>query len=190
MQRSTALFAVFLALTTGPAAAHTGAGDALAFSAGLLHPPRGLDHLLAMVGVGLWSAQLGGRALWAIPAIFVASMAAGLVLAWMGATLPLVETGIAASVLILGVAVAAAARAPLVVAMALAASFALLHGHAHGTESVDGSIALFGLGVLLATALLHATGVALASAARPVAHAVRWSGAAIAVAGLGLVLAQ
>ncbi len=190
MQRSTAFFSTILALAAGPAAAHTGAGEALAFSAGLLHPLRGLDHLLAMVGVGLSSAQLGGRALWAVPASFVASMAAGLVLAWVGVSLPLVETGIAVSVLILGIAVAAAARAPLVVAVALAAAFALLHGRAHGAESGDGSVALFGVGVLLATALLHASGVALAWAARPIAHAVRWTGAAIAVAGLGLVLAQ
>jgi len=190
MRRSTAFSAAILVLAAGPAAAHTGAGEALAFSAGLLHPLRGLDHLLAMVGVGLWSAQLGGRAVWAVPTSFVAFMATGLILAWVGVSVPLVETGIAMSVLILGIAVAVAAHAPLVVAIALAGSFALLHGHAHVAESGDGSITHFGLGVLLATALLHASGVALASAARPIAHAVRWSGAAIAVAGLGLVLAQ
>ena len=190
MRRSTAFYAALFAFAAGPAAAHTGGGEALAFSPGLLHPLRGLDHLLAMVGVGLWSAQLGGRALGAVPASFVASMAAGLCLAWVGVALPLVETGIAASVLLLGIGLAAAARAPLLVAVGLAAFFALPHGHAHGAESGGGSIALFCLGVLLATALLHATGVALASAARPIAHAVRWSGAAIAVAGLGLVLVQ
>ena len=185
--------AAALALAPAAAWAHTGVGGSAGFAHGFVHPIGGLDHVLAMVAVGLFAAHLGGRALWAVPATFVAAMALGGVLGVAGVALPLVEVGIALSVVTLGLAVVAGRAWPVGLAMALVGVFAILHGHAHGAEmpAVASGVA-YGLGFVLATALLHATGIGMALSApscSPVSRLTRAAGMAICVAGLPLVVA-
>jgi len=152
----TALFLV------GTAQAHTLGAHGAGFAAGLAHPFIGLDHLLAMVAVGIWAAQLGGRALWRLPLAFMAMMALGSALALAGMVFPAVESGIASSLLVLGLLIAVAARFPLMTSMLLVGVFALFHGHAHGQElPLAASAFWYGLGFLLATGLLHLAGLAL-----------------------------
>ncbi len=142
-----------------PALAHEGGAHAHGVLAGFLHPVGGLDHVLAMVAVGLWAGLLAGRASWALPAGFLGAMVLGFGLGAGGVGLPMVEAGILASVIILGALVAASARLSLAVAVPLVAVFGLLHGHAHGTE-LGGEGALgYAAGFILATAALHAAGV-------------------------------
>lgn len=130
------------------------------FAAGAAHPFLGLDHLAAMFAVGLWSAQLGGKALWRVPATFVVMMAVGAGLACGSVGLPSAEAGIAASLLVLGLLIAAAARLPEAAGMILIGVFALFHGHAHGAElSVAAEPVGYALGFLAATATLHALGL-------------------------------
>jgi urease accessory protein len=146
----------------------------------------GLDHLLAMVAVGLWAAQLGGRAAWLIPAAFVSVMTAGAGLGMSGVHLPLVEQGIIASVVVLGLLIATAARLPLVASAGLVGVFALFHGVAHGTEMpASASGFAYAAGFALATATLHAIGLLAAKATR--VQWVRIAGAAIAVTAIALV---
>jgi urease accessory protein len=174
-----------LVLAAGSAAAHTGEHTVAGFASGFTHPFAGLDHLLAMVAVGLWAVQQGGRALWAIPTAFVLAMLAGGALAGWGGALPHVETGIAVSVVVLGLVVATRRHVPVALGAAVAASFALFHGHAHGLEMPQAaSPALYGLGFVTATAALHATGIAGALFGR---HAIRVAGAAIAASGATLL---
>lgn len=179
--------AAALTLVAAPAFAHTGIGAHTGFAAGFAHPLLGLDHLLTMVAVGAWAALLGGRAVWLVPAAFVAAMVAGGALAVSGVGLPMVETAIALSVVVLGALVAVNARVVLGAGMAIAAAFALFHGHAHGSELPASAGAA--IGFVLATALLHAAGIAVVGLLRRVAptRAVRWAGIATAFAGVGLV---
>ena len=187
IKHSRTLSLVALCLFAGTASAHTGNHAASGFAGGLAHPFMGLDHLLAMIAIGLWAAQQGGRALWAIPATFVAAMGLGFVLAGSGLQLPNVEPAIAVSVLMLGLLVAMRQHAPLLAGMSIAAVFALFHGAAHGLEMPQAaSPVLYGLGFMLATACLHGVGLAGNVIGR---HAMRLAGAAIAVTGLALVLA-
>lgn len=175
----------------GVAQAHTPGLPHMDFATGLGHPVSGLDHVLAMVAVGLWAAQLGGRALWRVPLTFVLTMAAGGTLGFLGIQLPLVEFGIAGSVLILGVLVALASRLPLVASMALVGVFALFHGYAHGAEmAAEASALWYSLGFMLATAALHGAGIGIALAARQgmPARLVRVGGATIAASGMVLLL--
>ena len=180
-----------LALAT-PAFAHTGVGvHSHGFAAGFLHPLMGLDHMLAMLGVGVWAAQIGKRAAWLVPAAFVAVMIAGAGLALSGIAMPMVEFGIAGPVLAIGALIAFGTRLPVGVAMGLAGLFALFHGHAHGTELPGfAHPAAYGAGFVAATALLHAGGVAIVFQARR--HAARLpfriAGAAMAAVGGGLLL--
>jgi urease accessory protein len=172
------------------AQAHPG-HDVTGFSHGFAHPLGGLDHLLAMLAVGLWAAQMGGRARWAVPATFVTVMSLGGMLGMMGLHLPMVESGIAASVLVLGLLIALSARLPLAAAMPLVGLFALFHGYAHGAEmpaSVSGFE--YAAGFVLATAGLHAAGIALGMGIQRVTSAplVRFAGAAIAITGVVLAL--
>lgn len=173
-----------LLAASGSAAAHpfhTGAG----FGAGFVHPFAGLDHLLAMVAVGLWAAQLGGRWLWAIPLAFVTAMLAGGVLGFAGLTLPLLEPMIAASVLALGLLTVLRVRLH-AAGVLLVAAFALFHGIAHGNELPQTAGALpYAAGFVLATALLHGLGLL---AGMQVKTAARWAGAPIALAGGWLLL--
>lgn len=180
----------FAGLVASPAVlAHTGVGEVTGFSAGFGHPLGGLDHLLAMVAVGLWSAQIGGKATWQIPCAFVGVMLLGGVLGMFGAGLPLVEQGIVASVLVLGVIVAAAWRWPVAASAAVVALFALFHGHAHGSEMPPGAGSVaYSAGFALATALLHAAGIGLASIFHRIAagRLTRLAGGVIALLGLYL----
>ena len=150
--------AIALTLVPTAALAHPGLGDAHGFA----HPLGGLDHVLAMVTVGIFAWQLGGRALWLVPATFVLTMAAGGALAMLDIPVPLVELGIALSVIVLGAVVALGVKAPLAIAMGLVGLFAIFHGHAHGTEMpLDASGGAYGAGFVVATALLHIAGIAL-----------------------------
>jgi urease accessory protein len=154
------LIAFALALAPGVAFAHTGIGHTHGFTYGFIHPLSGVDHILAMVAVGLFAAQLGGRALWLVPASFVSMMALAGILGTTGIPLPFVEIGIAISVIALGLIVAFEAKPPVAAAMALVALFAIFHGHAHGAElPEDASSLVYGAGFVAATALLHAIGI-------------------------------
>lgn len=156
------LLLAFAAVLPTAALAHTGAGDTSGFSHGFLHPLGGADHLLAMVAVGLFAAHLRGRALWLVPGAFVVMMAAGGALGAAGVGVPHVETGIALSVMVLGAAIAGGLSVPTAVAMTLAGFFAIFHGHAHGAEMPAAASGLaYGAGFVLATAALHAAGIAL-----------------------------
>lgn len=180
---------LILAGLSGSAFAHTGVDHAAGLVHGFMHPVGGLDHVLAMVAVGLFAAVIGGRALWLVPASFVSFMLVGGALGMMGADVPFVEAGIALSVVVLGAAVAMRWQAPLAVAMALAAVFAIFHGHAHGAEMpADASGAAYALGFMAATVLLHGAGVAAGlGLARVIdSRVLRVGGAAIAAAGAGL----
>ena len=175
-----------------PAFAHTGVGaHSHGFAAGFLHPLMGLDHMLAMLGIGIWAVQLGKRATWLVPAAFVAVMIAGAGLARSGIAMPMVEVGIAGSVLVIGTLIALGTRLPVGVAMSLVGLFALFHGHAHGTELPGfAHPAAYGAGFVAATALLHAGGVGIAFVVRR--HAARLpfriAGAMMAAVGGGLLL--
>ena len=144
------------------ASAHVGAGDSHGFAHGFLHPLSGIDHILAMVAVGLFAAHLGGRALWLVPLSFVSVMALAGIAGMVGVRLPFVEIGIGMSVIVLGLAVAFQLSVPTLVAMAMVGFFAIFHGHAHGAEMPETMSALpYGAGFVCATALLHAMGVSL-----------------------------
>ena len=153
--------AAIFAVTTAPALAHLDPAEHGSFLAGVTHPLSGADHMLAMIAVGLWAAQIGGKARWAVPAAFVSLMALGFLLALAGIPLPFVEPGILASVIGLGLLVALAVRVPTVIGAAVVGVFALFHGHAHGGELGTATALSFGLGFVAATALLHAAGVGL-----------------------------
>ena len=189
--RSLAGSAALVALAASPAHAHPQVGAAAdGLVLGALHPVLGADHLLAMVAVGLWAAQRGGRSTWVLPLAFVGTMIVGALLGASGVALPGVEQGILLSVLLLGALVAAAATAPAAVGALVVAAFALLHGHAHGGEMpATASGIAYGAGLALATATLHAAAViaALALRRRAVgAVALRVAGAAIGLGGLAL----
>ena len=152
------LFALCLAPTA--AVAHTGVGETSGFMHGFMHPLSGLDHQLAMILVGIFAYQLGGRALWLVPLTFVGVMALGGFLGIMGIPVPFVEVGIALSVVVLGAIVAFGVKAPVAVAMAVVGLFAIFHGHAHGSEMpMDASGVEYGFGFMLATAILHVVGI-------------------------------
>jgi urease accessory protein len=173
-------------LVTSPAFAHGESDQAGGFLAGLAHPVAGLDHVLAMIAVGLWGAQLGKPALWVLPVVFPIVMALGGLAALLGLPLARVEIGIAVSAIVLGVAVAGALRAPLPLALAGVAAFAVFHGYAHGAELPNGQGPLaYSAGFVTATGLLHAAGIGLGFMDRLPrgAACVRGLGAAIACGG-------
>jgi urease accessory protein len=172
------------------ALAHVGDHSHMSFTEGLLHPFSGLDHVLAMVAVGLWASQLGGRALWLLPLTFPAVMALGAALGLSGVTLPWVEIGIAGSVMVLGAVVALALRPSLAISIPLIGAFALLHGYSHGVELPASASALsYGAGFIAATLMLHAVGIAtgLIADRLPVRFTARTAGGAIAVLGVVLL---
>ena len=153
-------FFVVLFLLPGMAMAHTGVGSTHGFEAGLRHPLGGLDHILAMVAVGLWASQLGGRSIWLVPVAFVFVMAVGGALAMFGIRLPYIESGILVSVIVLGLLIAGGVRVPVSVGVILVGIFALFHGAAHGAEMPRGASGyLYASGFMLATAGLHLAGV-------------------------------
>lgn len=190
-----ALIAVGTLMAAAPAMAHVGEGAHGGFTHGFLHPMSGLDHMLAMIGVGLFAAQLGKRAMWLVPGAFVLMMVAGGLLGFAGAAVPFVELGIAASVVAVGLLLAFDVKLPIAAAMALIGGFAIFHGYAHGAELPAGSdAASYVAGFVLASALLHAIGIGLglllhAVLASP-AHRVwaeRVLGGAMSAAGLVLL---
>ena len=162
-----ALFIVACGVT--PALAHLDPAAHGSLAAGLSHPLFGLDHILAMVAVGLWAALLASRhrrALWPVPSAFVAMMAAGFAASVLGLKLPLVEPMILASVIVVGLAVLSALRIGIGAAMAIVGLFAFFHGHAHGGELGSAGAPVFALGFALSTALLHLSGIGLGAALR------------------------
>ena len=177
----------WLAAWASPALAHVDAGQSTGFLTGLLHPVSGLDHVLAMVAVGLWGAQLGAPAIWLLPVTFPIAMALGGFLGLVGIPLPGVEVGIAASAILLGAALLTERRFPLYAAAALVGFFAIFHGHAHGTELPPGeSGLLYSLGFVVATGCLHAIGIAIGVIHRwPAGRvALRVAGGGVGVAGV------
>lgn len=181
----------FSVCVAGPAAAHTDGADVTGgFLAGFLHPVSGLDHVVAMVAVGLWGAFLGQPAIWLLPVVFPLVMAFGGVLGILGVPIPSVEVGIAMSAIVLGLCVALALRPPLWVAAVLVGAFAVFHGHAHGTELPGAANAfVFAAGFVIATGLLHLSGIAFGLLARWDAGkmAVRAGGGLIALAGVAFL---
>lgn len=182
------LVAMLVAAAT-PALAHAGHGSVSGILAGLLHPLGGLDHVLAMVSVGLFAALLGGRALWALPASFVGMMLVGGVSGMTGIEVPAIEFGIAMSIIVLGAVVTWGGQWPVQAAAAFVGTFAVFHGYAHGAEIPVGVDAvLYCLGFGLATAILHGAGIAVGLLALGHTKIVRFAGAAVTVTGLFIAL--
>jgi urease accessory protein len=185
--------AMLMLLPATPALAHTVAGTSLGFESGFLHPITGLDHLVAMVAVGLWGAQLGNPAIWVLPIAFPLVMAVGGFLGVAGVDLPLTEPVVALSGIALGLLIALHVRLPLWVATLLVGTFAIFHGYAHGRELPDAVNPLaYGVGFVTATGLLHLTGIAIGLLIWwPIgARAVRACGAAIGCVGAYFLLAS
>lgn len=178
---------VLILLCTQAAFAHPQKGQAVGFLTGFLHPISGLDHVLAMVAVGLWGAQLGAPAIWVLPVAFPMVMALGGMLGLIGVPLPGTEYGIALSAILLGAAVLFETRPPLGLAATVVGVFAICHGHAHGTELPPGQSALlYSLGFVIATSCLHGVGIAIGTIHRWTwgRRALRAAGAGVAVAGV------
>lgn len=161
MRALASLLALTLVALPTAALAHTGHGDTAGFMHGFMHPVGGLDHVLAMVAVGVFAFVLGGRALWLVPLSFVGMMAVGFLMGANGVTLPYAELAIALSSIVIGGVAALGRRMPVVAAMALAGGFAVFHGWAHGAEMpVNAGALTYSLGFVAATALLHVAGIA------------------------------
>jgi urease accessory protein len=175
------------------ASAHVGLGDAHDALHGFVHPLTGIDHILAMVTVGLLAAHLGGRAIWAVPLSFVSMMLVGGIIGMSGIELPYSEVGIGTSIVALGAALALSVRLPVALAMAMAGFFAIFHGFAHGAEMPEDASGLsFAIGFVAATSLLHvagiSVGVGLARFTRALNdQALRFGGGAIALAGIAIL---
>lgn len=179
------IFTSSLALAHSDAASISGG-----FLSGFLHPMLGLDHVVAMVAVGLWGVFLGRPAIWILPVVFPLVMAFGGALGVMGVPVPYIEAGIALSGLVLGLAVAFAVRPPIWVAAVLVGAFAIFHGHAHGTELPNAANPLiYSIGFVIGTGLLHLAGIAFGELTRWSwgKYAVRSGGAVIALVGLGFL---
>jgi urease accessory protein len=174
-----------------PALAHSIGTSAAGFAGGFYHPLSGLDHMLAMVSVGIWGAELGAPAIWLLPIAFPLIMAVGGALGVVGVPLPAGELLIALSVAVLGTLVALACQLPIAVALAIVGIFAIAHGHAHGVELPGAADALaFTVGFVLATGLLHLAGIAIGVLERRPAGlvAIRVCGCAVALTGCYFVL--
>ncbi|KKB77390.1 urease accessory protein [Devosia limi DSM 17137] len=173
--------------------AHTGVGETAGFVYGFQHPIGGIDHVLAMIAVGVFAYVLGGKALWLVPLSFIAMMIAGFALGASQLDLPFVELGIALSSVVIGAAAAMGRPMPVAAAMGLVGIFAILHGHAHGAEMPETAGGfVYAAGFVAATALLHLTGILATSgvAALVGRHgrpAARFAGAAFALAGVGVL---
>ena len=163
--------------------AHVEGGQAAGFITGLQHPWSGLDHVLAMIAVGLWGAQLGSPALWLLPIAFPMMMAMGAMMGLLGIPVPGVEIGIALSAIVLGVMILAEVRAKLALAISVVGVFAIFHGHAHGTELPAGqSGLLYSMGFVIATGVLHGIGILIG-----LIH--RWPAGRLALRGAGAFIA-
>jgi urease accessory protein len=176
------------AFASAPAFAHSEQGAAIDFWGGFTHPIFGLDHVIAMVAVGLWGAFLGPPAIWLLPVVFPLVMAVAGALGVLGMPLHGVETGIALSAIMLGAMVAGAVKPPLWMAAVLVGAFAVFHGYAHGVELPVGADAIaFSMGFVIATGMLHLCGIAFGALShwREGRIAVRVAGVVIALIGLG-----
>ncbi|MGD7035325.1 HupE/UreJ family protein [Methylotuvimicrobium buryatense] len=172
------------------AQAHTFGAEGAGFVEGFIHPFIGVDHLLAMLAIGVWAVQLGHKALWRLPAAFVGTMSLSALLASYGPNLPLLEFAIAATVLLLGVFLMFSVRLPVVTGMLIAGLFASVHGYAHGLEMPQaGSPLFYGAGFIVATSLVHAIGITMAVLIKRRLWLARVGGLAIAAAGLYLTTA-
>lgn len=183
------LFLAALALLLVPATvfAHQETGSITGIVSGLSHPVSGMDHVLAMISVGLWGAQLGAPAVWVLPVAFPMVMALGGMLGLMGISLPGIEIGIAVSAIVLGAMIVTESRPALWMAAALVGFFAIFHGHAHGTELPAGSSGLlYSIGFVAATGTLHALGISMGLVLRFRGGrlAIRAAGAAVSAAGV------
>lgn len=186
MKRTLIIGGAMAQLAATPAMAHPGHAEVSGFAAGFAHPFFGLDHLIAMVAIGVWAVQYGTRAALALPGGFVGGMIAGCAIAFAGIAIPEVEGAIALSVLALGVALTLQARTPLAMAAALALLAGTFHGNAHGLEA-SGAASEYMTGFVVATALLHAGGVALGFALSRLRFAAPLVGGLVAAAGLVLI---
>jgi urease accessory protein len=157
------------AMFVSPAFAHPDPGHADSLAGGALHPLIGADHVFVMASVGLWGALVGGRAIWAWPATFIATMLAGFAAARLGLQISFVESAISASIMVLGLLASLRVKAPLVLGAAIVGLFAFFHGHAHGTE-VAASVIPYTAGFTLSTAVLHGAGVGLGLCTRRLLH--------------------
>jgi len=177
------LWSLLLLLMPSTAAAHTGTGNVGGLISGMKHPVSGLDHIVAMVAVGIWGAFIGGRAMWLLPVVFPVVMAFGGGLGVINFPLPGIETGIAVSAIALGAMVAFAARPPLWICAVIVGFFAIFHGYAHGAELPEAANALtYAVGFVVVTGLLHLCGIA-------VGLLVHWPWGRISVRAAGVVIA-
>ncbi len=183
---------VLVQLGAEPALAHTPLGGVSGgFASGFLHPILGWDHALAMIAVGLWGAFLGPPAIWILPVVFPLVMVAGGVLGMAKVSLPMVESGIALSLIVLGALIALGQKAPMAIAAIIVGAFAIFHGHAHGAELPSAvSPVAYSAGFVIATGLLHAAGIAFGTLlSRDWGRlAIRGGGGAIALLGLALLI--
>lgn len=190
VRRGVLLTAALYAMGATPAFAHVLEGQGEGLMTGLMHPVSGLDHVLAMIAVGLWGAQLGNPAVWALPVTFPMVMALGGFLGLVGIPVPGVEVGIALSAVLLGLMVARETAPPIAVAALLVGCFAVFHGHAHGSELPAGESGLaYSIGFVVATGCLHGVGIAIGAAHRwPAGRAaLRVAGAGVALAGVAFL---
>jgi urease accessory protein len=182
--------AVLMLVTMSVAMAHSGGEGGSGFVSGLTHPLFGLDHVTAMVAVGIWGAFLGRPAIWILPVVFPLVMAFGGVLGIAGVPIPSIETGIAVSSVVLGLLIVFATKAPLWVAAIVVGAFAIFHGHAHGTE-LPGAVSplAYSIGFVISTGLLHLAGILFGEVIRlPKGDWIlRAGGGVIALAGIGFL---
>ncbi len=181
-----------IALSASPALAHVGVDAHGSFVTGFVHPIGGLDHLAAMIAVGLWAAIVGGQRVWIWPVAFVGAMVVGGLLGRAAIDLPLVEPMIAGSVMLLGLGIGALLKAPVAVGAVVIAAFGIFHGYAHGAEAPAGDWFGYAAGFVIATAVLHAFGVGAGQFLKSDAglNTARVIGGATAVLGLVLFLIQ
>jgi urease accessory protein len=180
-----AALAVTILLFARVVEAHVQKGEAAGFLSGVRHPISGLDHVLAMIAVGLWGAQLGAPAIWLLPVAFPVVMAFGGMMGLMGIPLPGAEIGIAASAILLGAAVMFESRPRLFIAASLVGFFAIFHGHAHGTELPPGQSGfLYSIGFVIATGCLHGIGITIG-----LIHRWGWGQKVVRLAGAGVAAA-
>ncbi|PWQ97806.1 HupE/UreJ family protein [Leucothrix pacifica] len=190
MMRNTGWIIALLLLSATSVFAHSGEGVTGGFISGALHPLAGLDHVTAMVAVGILGAFLGRPAIWVLPVVFPLVMALGGIMGIMGIPVPAIETGIAVSSVVLGLMILLALKPPLWIAALIVAAFAVFHGHAHGTELPNAANALsYSVGFVIATGLLHLAGILIGELIRWPAGLIiaRGIGGLIALAGVGFL---
>jgi len=180
------LIALSLCVLPTFAFAHPGHGNGM--FAGMAHPWLGLDHMIAMMAVGMWASQQTGSVRWILPLSFVVMMVVGAVVGFGGVQLGVAQQVIAASVCVFGLVLSSAVRLPAVFCVVLTGCFAVFHGYAHAAEAVGNSAVPYMAGFVVSTALLHVAGFGVAMLLSKRQHLVRWMGAAMAVSGAVMLL--